>query len=150
MAANPDAELLRALMSGAVASPVAVTSNQLAEALGAQLVAADATERSARLTFLPGDQFLQGAGVVQGGAVSAMLDFAMAWACFTVLPPDQTVTTTSMTSNFMGAARGGATIEAVGRVDRPGRRVMFTSAELRSGGKLIANATSSLLVLDLR
>lgn len=150
MAANPDADLLRALMSGAVVSPVEVTSNRLAEALGAYLVAADAGDRSVRLTFLPGDEFLQGAGVVQGGAVSAMLDFAMAWACFTALPPEHTVTTTSMTSNFMGAARGGEVVEAFGRVDRPGRRVMFTSAELRAGGKLIANATSSLLVLDLR
>ena len=149
MASNPDAELLRAVMSGAVAAPAAVTSNKLAIALGARLVAADVSDRSARLTFVPGDEFLQGAGVVQGGAVSAMLDFAMAWACFTILPENQTVTTTSMTSNFMGAGRGGETIEAIGRVDRPGRRVMFTSAELRSGGKLIANGTSSLLVLEL-
>lgn len=148
MASNPDAELLRALMSGAVAAPAAVTSNRLAAALGARLLAADAAARSVRLSFVPGEEFLQGAGVVQGGAVSAMLDFAMAWACFTVLPAGQTVTTTSMTTNFMGAAAGGVAVEATGRIDKPGRRVMFASAELRAGGKLIASGTSSLLVLE--
>ena len=105
MASNPDAELLRALMSGAVAAPAAVTSNRLAAALGARLLAADAAARSVRLSFVPGEEFLQGAGVVQGGAVSAMLDFAMAWACFTVLPAGQDRKSTRLNSSHPSLSR---------------------------------------------
>ena len=150
MAGNPDAQAVRAFMAAGSIGPVDVTSNPLAAALGAQLVAVDAEAGEIRMVFRPDDTFKQGAGVVLGGAVSAMLDFAMAYACFVVLPENQTVATTSMTTNFLGAAHGGMAVEAVGRVDKTGRRVMFTSAELRAGGKLIANGTSSLLVLDLR
>jgi len=142
---NPDIQLIRDYLAGD-RSPRMVESNQLARALGTEITGYDANRGELRIAFSPGEAFKQGAGVVQGGAVAAMLDFAMAYACFTVLPDGSTVATTTMSANFMGAASGDR-IEATGRIDKAGRRVMFASAELRSGGRLVASATSSLLVL---
>ena len=38
-------------------------------------------------------------------------------------------------------------LTAIGRVEKAGRRVIFTSAELRAGDRAIAAATSTLLVV---
>ena len=142
-AQNPDHALMRAFMAGD-RTPVAVGSNPLFVALRTTLVACDADARTVTLRYEPGELFRQGGGVIQGGAVSAMLDFAMAFSAMTVIGPDSTVTTTSMSTSFYAAGRGEA-YEAVGKVEKPGRRVVFTSATLTCDGREIAAATSTLL-----
>ncbi len=144
-AENPDHALMRAFMAGG-RGPVAVDSNPLFVALDTTLAACDLDARTVTLRFAPGDMFRQGSGVIQGGAISAMLDFAMAFAAMTVIEPDKTVTTTAMNTSFYAAGKG-AIYEAVGKVEKPGRRVVFTSAELTCEGKTVAAATSTLLVV---
>jgi acyl-coenzyme A thioesterase PaaI-like protein len=145
VAPNPDHVLIRAFMAGG-GTPVRVETNELFRALNTTLAGYDAGARTVTLRFEPGDLFRQGSGVIQGGAISAMLDFAMAFAAMTTVELTSSVTTTAMSTSFYTAGKG-KIYEAVGKVDKPGRRVVFTSAVLSCEGKQVAAATSTLLVV---
>ena len=88
------------------------------------------------LQFEPAPLFLQGASVVQGGAVSAMLDFAMAAAIMTTLDDKVHFATASFTVSFLAAVKPGRLL-AEGEVDRIGRRNGFARATLRGGERAI-------------
>ncbi len=94
----------------------------------------------------PGELFRQGAGVVQGGALAAMLDFAMAFAGFTQVPSGSTVSTLNLNVAMQRPATA-ASYRVLGRIDKPGRRAMFASAEITGDRGVVASATSTLLVL---
>lgn len=93
----------------------------------------------------------QGNGVVNGGTLASMLDFAMAMAVLSRLKPGFTCATISLTVNMQGAGQEGHFV-AVAGVDRVGRQVAFAHAKLydAEGSRLIANATSSLAVIAER
>jgi uncharacterized protein (TIGR00369 family) len=103
------------------------------------------------LRFTAPKYSIQGNGVVSGGMLANMLDLAMAAAVLSRLPPGRIPSTISMTVNMMASAQAGA-ILATTRVDRMGRSIAFANAELRDPHtrKLLANATSSLVLLDER
>jgi uncharacterized protein (TIGR00369 family) len=143
---NPDQALL-ATFSGA---PLSVQSNPLATALRTTMVALDRQAGSVTLTFEPGDQFVQGRGVIQGGIVATMLDFAAAYAALAILPEGQSAATASLTVGFQSAVRAG-TVIAKGSVERAGKRAVFTRAQITDGGgQLLASATAVMLVLPER
>ena len=140
---NPDQALLQKF-SG---TPLVIDSNPLALALDSRLIAMDRTAGLVRLTFNPGPQFIQGRGVVQGGVVSTMLDFAAAYASLCVLPEGQTAATATMTVNFHGAVRAGI-VNATGMVERAGKRLIFSKAQIiGEGEKVLATATAVMSVL---
>lgn len=140
---NPDQALLQRF-SGA---PLAIDSNPLAAALECRLLALDRTAGIVRLSFNPGPQFVQGRGVVQGGIVSTMLDFAAAFAALAVIPDGQTAATASMTVNFQGAVRAGL-VNATGTVERAGKRLVFTRAQIvGEADRVMAVATAVMTVL---
>jgi uncharacterized protein (TIGR00369 family) len=145
-AINPDLEFARAFFADP--SPRPMHTSALLEALGAELVGYNKGRRELTMRFSPGDLFRQGTGNIQGGAITAMLDFAMVLAAFAEIDQASTVSTTTMTSSFYGPGSG-REFTAVGRVEKPGRRLIFTSAELWAGDKAIAGATSTLLVLPV-
>ncbi|MAZ16728.1 MAG: phenylacetic acid degradation protein [Ahrensia sp.] len=140
---NPDIVELRAFVASG--EPTAIGSSPLLEALGARFVAHEPEARTLTLEFVPSDLFRQGAGNVQGGAVGAMLDFAMAFAAFTVLGDGHSGVTVALNTQFCGAAAAGS-LTAIGRVDKAGRKMLFASGELRQGDRLIATAQSTLAV----
>ena len=147
-AVNPDVVLVRGFIA-APHTPVTVDSNLLAIALGTMLTGFDPVRRELAMSYAPGSLFRQGAGAVQGGALAAMLDFAMAFAGFTAIGSDSAVSTVNMNVAFQNAATAHR-YEARGRIDKPGRRVMFASAELTAEGAVVATATSTLLVIPAR
>jgi uncharacterized protein (TIGR00369 family) len=51
--------------------------------------------------------FLQGAGIVQGGLIVAMADEAIAHAMMTQLSPDEGLTTIELKSNFLAGVQNG-------------------------------------------
>jgi len=77
---NPDHALLldfvRRGAGGEGHQPVAVDTNLLAHELGCTLIDADPAADTLTLGFEPDARFVQGNRVVQGGIVTAMLDFA--------------------------------------------------------------------------
>lgn len=147
---NPDQALLHRFLADP-STPVPFDSNRLAAALGGVLLAADPGAGTIRMQFRPGLEFVQGNDVVQGGAISAMLDFAMAFAVVAGLPPEMTAATANLTVSFLAAARAGDYV-AEGVVERRGKRLAFARGELRpaGGGPPVASGTSVLAVLGAR
>lgn len=141
---NPDRAAVLAFVTGGPAGPVA--TSPLLEALGAEFAGFDPEAGTLTLRFCPAPLFRQGADVVQGGAVCAMLDFVMAFAAMAAVGPDGHVATTTLTTAFLAAADAENCV-GVGRIDKAGRRLVYARAELLAGARTVATATSALLVI---
>ena len=145
---NPDQALIhRFVQSGSVTLPI--DSNPMARALQSTLLRVDRERGEVDIGFEPADLFIQGTGVLQGGAVTAMLDFAMAFATLASLPPQASCATVNLSTSFLRPAPQGRYI-ATGTVDRCGKALAFTQARLvrADTGHLVATASSSLAVLS--
>lgn len=145
-ALNPDRARIREFLSGP-GGPLAFDSSPLLAALGTTIVSGGGGH--VVLCFEPAPLFLQGASVVQGGAVSAMLDFAMAAAIMTALDDSVHFATASLTVSFLASVQPGRLL-AEGEVDRLGRRNGFARARLRAenGTAILATASSVLTILS--
>lgn len=121
----------------------------LAIELKSELLEMDPDRGTVLAAFEPGPQFLQGAGVIQGGVVSAMLDFGFALAGFTRVPEGKSFGTVSMTTNFLKPAAPGRYLVRA-RIDRAGARMMFASGELSRDGAagLVATATTAIAITE--
>lgn len=145
---NTDQVLLHQFAASPATQPVPMATNPMLRLLNTRLARVDRTAGRVELHFEPGEECLQGHGVVQGGAVSAMLDFAMAFAALAKLDGSQSATTANLNVSFLRSAQAGSPLVAVGEVDRAGRSLVFTSGRLSdSRGQLIATATSTLPVI---
>jgi uncharacterized protein (TIGR00369 family) len=120
---NPDQVLLHRYRD-APGDPLPIDASPFAMALNGRIAKVDPATQTVELLFEPGSQFLQGANVVQGGVVSAMLDFALAFAGLAMLPLVRACATTTLNVAFLRPARPGL-YRAVGTVDRIGQRVIF-------------------------
>lgn len=141
---NPDQALIhRFVQQGGGAMPI--DSNPMAKALQSTLLKVDRERGEAEIGFEPGDLFIQGTGVVQGGAVTAMLDFAT----LASLPPQASCATVNLSTSFLRPAPQGRYI-AAGTVERCGKTLAFTQARLvrADTGQVVATAASSLAVLS--
>jgi len=144
---NPDQALLHRFMAGG-GQPVPFDANPMARALKTELRAADAQAGQVTLAFDPDPMFLQGAGMLQGGALTAMLDFAMAYAVMVQMPIGSACTTVNLSTAFLRPAPLGRYV-ALGEVQRRGRQLAFTHARLvgEKDGKTVATATSTLALM---
>ena len=145
--ANPDQALIHRFIEGG-AQPIPFDANPMARALGAELRAADLQAGTVELAFTPDPLFIQGTGVLQGGAVTAMLDFAMAFATLAQLPVGASCATVNLNTAFLRPAPQGRYI-AVGEVERRGKQLAFTHARLlrAQDRQTVATATSTLAVM---
>jgi len=143
---HPESALvLRAIDEGLTNLPV--TTSPLAIALGTRLLFA--ADGKATLSFTVGDPFIQGNGVIQGGIISAMLDFAMIFAAFSRIPPKSSLTTVSQTSNFFRPVLPGRVI-AKAEIEKSGRTLIYAHAVLCNEEEvLLANATAPMAVISL-
>lgn len=124
-----------------------VDTNPLAIALRMRLL--HVAEGSVIASFKVGDPFLQGNGVVQGGIISAMLDFAMVYAAFSQIPVDASMASISQTTNFFRPVPSGE-VFAEGALEKVGRSVINARAILKDkNGTLLASATAPLAVIPL-
>ncbi|MDO9408989.1 PaaI family thioesterase [Patulibacter sp.] len=88
-------------------------------------------------------------GIVHGGLICTALDSAAGCAVHTTLPAGVGYTSTEIKVNYMRPVMGGTELTIRGWVTKPGRRIAFAEAEIRDpAGKLVANATSTLLILN--
>ena len=146
---NTDLDLITRFLAGD-RRPIAIDSNPLATLLGGQLLEADA-KGMVSLSFEPPALFVQGAGVLQGGTVATMLDFAMAFAALSALPTGKTCATASFTTNLLKPAAPGKYL-ARGTVDRMGSQVAFVSAVLQRADnqQTVATASSVMPIVQLK
>ena len=121
--------------------------NQLFTFLGARVAAA---EDGAACVLLPvSSKLAQGGGMVAGGILATLADEAMAHAVLSLLPKGQHTATAEMNVRFLRAAdpKADGYIEAVGRVIKPGRSLMFAEAEVTDNtGRLLAKAGGTFWV----
>jgi uncharacterized protein (TIGR00369 family) len=91
------------------------------------------------------DELKQNRGVVHGGVTASLIDTASAFAVLTLLEPDQTTTTISLTIHYLRPLlHGQATAHA--RILRGGRRVLTVSVDvLDESEALIATALTTYL-----
>ena len=141
---NPDYMLVHQCMRSPGAS-IEVVNNPVAQSLAAHITRAE--RRRVVLEFRPGVGSLQGGGTIQGGVAAVMLDFAMAFSAMSVLGPNDTLATASLTVSFLKAMLPGR-YEARGRVEHQGRRLCFAQSELIQieGDVMVASATSVISV----
>jgi len=144
---NPDIALIRHFVAG-TGEPVPFDANPLARLLGGRLLQADPAAGRLVLSFEPPEVFVQGAGVLQGGAIGAMLDFAATFAAMLALPDGQSLATSSLTTTFLRAAPAGRYL-ATGRVEKRGRRLVVATASLAPHGspEPVAIATAVMPVI---
>ena len=141
---NKDQDMVLQFAQDGVAT--SMHSSPLAELLGARLESYDADAKEMTMTFAPPPAFRQGAGVVQGGAVSMMLDFVLAFCAMPSVGASKSLATVSLATDFMGAAKG-ERVQATGIVDRAGRSMVFTRGWLTDGDRKVASAQSALMVV---
>src|ERR1039457_7267398 len=124
--------------------PGAIASNPLAVALAGYLLQVDRAAGMVQMRFAPDHRFLQGNGVIQGGIVCAMLDFAMAFAVMARLRLGEAATTVNLNASFLRSARQGSYL-ASGYLDRLGNNLAFSHASLAAAeGSIVATACSTL------
>jgi uncharacterized protein (TIGR00369 family) len=127
---HPERALVRrAIDEGLTDLPV--TTNPLAIGLGMHI--AQASDGRVEMAFDVPENFTQGNGVLQGGIISAMLDFGMIFAAFSVVPEGANVATVSQTTNYFRPARTGK---------------LRVEAELEKAGKTLINARARLFGPD--
>ena len=95
--------------------------------LGAELRAAEPGRVEVWLPYT--DKVTQQQNGFHGGAMGALADIAGGYAGLTVAPEGMEVVTAEYKINFLGAYQGG-TLRAVGRVLKPGKRLIVTTAEV--------------------
>lgn len=87
-------------------------------------------------------------GIVHGGLACTLLDTAAGCAVHTTLPAGVGYTSIEIKVSYQRMIHAGHELAIVGRVTKPGRRVAFAEAEITDDqGKLVASATSSLLIM---
>ncbi len=125
---------------------MAIDTSPLLDSMSARLESYESDSSTLTMSFRPTDLFRQGAGVIQGGALSMMLDFVMAFSAMAAVDPASSVATVSMSTDFLGAATSDA-VTAIGAVDKAGKRVAFARSQLLEADRVVASAHATLLVV---
>jgi uncharacterized protein (TIGR00369 family) len=138
---NPDRVVIAACIHSSAKNTL-IDSSPLLKALKCQIV--EASEKRIRLSFQPDAAYVQGNGVVCGGIVATMLDFALAFAGLTTCDEGESAVSISLNVNFLGPVMPGAVIvEAI--LATNGFRIAQAEAKLFGpDGSVLATATSPL------
>jgi uncharacterized protein (TIGR00369 family) len=88
-------------------------------------------------------------GIVHGGMICTLVDFAMGHAASTATGSPRKLVTTTLSVDFAGNARPGDWIEARIAVMRPGNRVAFINCFVHHGADRIARASATFQILRL-
>ena len=97
--------------------------------------------------FEPDERFANHSGYVQGGVLAVYLDNIMGQSCYTLVGPEQVLSTTEMTLHFLEPALLGP-LKGTARVVKRGRQMLFVEGEVQDArGKALARAVGSMLVL---
>ena len=114
--------------------------------LGLKLVSFEPGQ--ATLEFRPQPEFLNFAGTVQGGFLTAFADSAMGSALATVCSEEETWATLELKVNFLRPAiQDGNTISCTAKVTHKGKTIAFIEAELfDASSNMVAKVTASFAI----
>jgi uncharacterized protein (TIGR00369 family) len=132
--------LLQDLVSGRLKPPPSAVT------LGWELLDVDPEAGTIKVAFEATERFLNPAGAVQGGFLSAMLDDTLGPALIATMSEGEFVSTLDLHVQFLRPARPGRII-GEGRIVKRGREVCFLAGELIGpDGKTLATATATSVV----
>lgn len=132
--------ITRALSEGR--RDVALNTCPLLRALHCRL--AEGVPGALTLSFQPGPDHVQGHGVVCGGIIATMLDFALAFATLSRLDDGDSAVSVALNVSYLGAVKPGL-VKARAEVMTMGYRLAQAHAQLTDvEGKLLATAQSPL------
>jgi uncharacterized protein (TIGR00369 family) len=103
------------------------------------------------VTCVPDESAYNGLGLIHGGLICTLLDTVTGCALHSTLPPGKGYTSIAINVNYLKPVRAdGGMLTVTGTVVKTGSRVGFTEGVVMdSGGKPVATASSTQLVLDL-
>ncbi len=93
-----------------------------------------------RFCFAAAEKHMNASGSVHGGMLMSFLDVAMSRST-RLGTGAQRLSTVALTTDFVGPGRLGEVIEARVRITRRTRTIVFLSAELVTGERLLVTAT---------
>ena len=97
---------------------------------------------------VPDESFLNPIGLIHGGLICTLLDYAAASAMLATLPAGAGFTTIELKVSYLRPVRAGDTLLVHGWITKRGGRISFAEADLRDDqDRLVATASSSLLVI---
>jgi acyl-CoA thioesterase len=88
-------------------------------------------------------------GIVHGGVAYGLADSAMAHALISMVDAGMNCSTIEMKMSYLSAVREGL-MRAEAKVLKKGRTVAFAEARVECEGKLVATATGSFAIHELR
>lgn len=137
-------EFLRSVRDGKVPPP------PIARLMGFALV--EVERGMAVFECIPHESLYNPIGVVHGGLVCTLADSAAGCAVQSTLEAGVAYTSIDINVTYLRpVTKDTGLMRAIGRVTKPGRRVAYATIEVTdSAGKLLAQATSSCLVMDNR
>ena len=119
-----------------------VHTSPLLTALSCEILAARLENISLR--FCPSKAHVQGGGVVAGGIIATMLDFALAFAALTTCDAGETGASVGLNVQFLKPVHPGPVV-ATGWLTTNGFKIAQAQAELRDPeGTVLATAQSAL------
>jgi uncharacterized protein (TIGR00369 family) len=143
-----DRALIRRFRDSDQKEPLLLRSIPLSRSLQSAAISVDVKAKRLRMRFQPGDEFLQGRGVIQGGILATMLDFTIAFAAMTVTAEDKAVATASLNVSYLKPAAPGVYF-CDAEVERAGRTLVFVRASLfPENGDPVATATAVMSVIN--
>ena len=143
---NTDRAFLENYINGKLSGEDVVTS-AVGEFLHAQIVEIDKENFKLSMRFKTRPEMVNGAGVIQGGQLTSMLDTGMAFCVLSHVKTDQTTSTISINTDFLNPTKAGVFIVEA-EITRMGRSIAFAKSNLKDeGGTLIASATANLMVV---
>ena len=117
--------------------------------LGAEDVNFDEIKESMSMSFNIGEELTHSNGAfVQGGFITAMLDTSMAHLLIFKTNGEFNPLTLNINVNFIAPGIPGK-FTASASIDKMGKSISFTSAQLHQDGKLVATATATNKFLKL-
>jgi uncharacterized protein (TIGR00369 family) len=142
MASHTDSYFARLQRGDAEPPPITTT-------LGGAIQNVDLESGILESTYLATPAFLNPAGQVQGGMLCAMLDDVTAFLVTATLADREFCATLNLHVSFLRPAQAGE-LEGRAQLVRRGRDVCNVSGELWQGGKLVACATATCMVVRQR
>ena len=117
--------------------------------LGADDVTFDSEKEMTAMSFNIGEELTHSNGAfVQGGFITAMLDTSMAHLLIFKTNGEFNPLTLNINVNFIAPGTPGK-FTALASIDKIGKSISFTSAQLHQDGKLVATATATNKFLKL-
>jgi uncharacterized protein (TIGR00369 family) len=139
MASSADSYFTR--LQRGEAEPPAITKT-----LGGRIRAVDLQAGTLESDYLATEAFLNPAGQVQGGMLSAMLDDVTAFLVTATLADGEFCATLNVNVSFLRAAQAGP-LRGKARLVRRGREVCHVVGELWQGDSLVATAAATCMVV---